>query len=164
MCPDSKASWPTVKDLAETVYKGKVAVTVHVFPLPYHDHAFQMAQAALICTDTKGTDLGFFPWLELVFKNQDDFGNDATANMSRAEVVGGMATMAMNKLGVASSTFLNGMAHSNTYDNAARQSWKYGCSRGVAGTPTFFINGVRVADAQPTWTAADWQKVIDPLL
>lgn len=27
-------------------------------------------------------------------------------------------------------------------DLATRVSWKYACSRAVAGTPTFFVNGV----------------------
>ena len=34
---------------------------------------------------------------------------------------------------------------------------------GISGTPTYLINDV-IVDADPTWTVADWQKVIDPLL
>lgn len=36
-------------------------------------------------------------------------------------------------------------------------------SGGIAGTPTFLINDVKV-DADPTWTLTEWRKVIDPLL
>lgn len=34
---------------------------------------------------------------------------------------------------------------------------------GVAGTPTFFVNGVFV-DAGAMWTLDDWKKVIDSIL
>lgn len=34
---------------------------------------------------------------------------------------------------------------------------------GVAGTPTFFINGVFV-DASPSWSVNDWESVINPIL
>ena len=33
----------------------------------------------------------------------------------------------------------------------------------MAGTPTFFINGVTI-DASPSWTLADWKSIIDPIL
>ena len=34
---------------------------------------------------------------------------------------------------------------------------------GVAGTPTFFVNGVFI-NASPSWSLADWKSVIDPIL
>lgn len=42
-------------------------------------------------------------------------------------------------------------------------SWKFACSKGVLGTPTFFVNGVFV-NGDPSWTLADWRQVLDPLL
>lgn len=33
----------------------------------------------------------------------------------------------------------------------------------VVGTPTFFINGVTI-DAGASWSLANWQSVIDPIL
>jgi hypothetical protein len=36
---------------------------------------------------------------------------------------------------------------------ATRVSWKYGCSRGVYGTPTYHVNGV-VINHDPSWTLA----------
>ena len=33
-------------------------------------------------------------------------------------------------------------------DNRVREMWKYGASNGVSGTPTIFINGVKL-DAEP---------------
>jgi hypothetical protein len=34
---------------------------------------------------------------------------------------------------------------------------------GVAGTATFFINGV-IISASSSWTLADWKSIIDPIL
>lgn len=38
---------------------------------------------------------------------------------------------------------------------ALRYSWKYGCSRGITGTPIFLINGV-VADGAEGWSLEAW--------
>lgn len=35
----------------------------------------------------------------------------------------------------------------STYNQLTRNSWKYGCERSVAGTPTFFANGVMINNA-----------------
>lgn len=42
-CPDSKASWPVVKQVL-AAYSGELAFTFHLFPLPYHHNSFFMAQ------------------------------------------------------------------------------------------------------------------------
>lgn len=44
-----------------------------------------------------------------------------------------------------------------------RVSWKYATTRGVSGTPTFFVNDINVP-ADSTWTLAQWQALINPLL
>ena len=162
LCPDSKASWSSVSKLV-SVYPGNLTLNVHTFPLPYHHNAFLFSQAAHT-TSISGTPGRFFDWLDVAFMNQEAFWNDATTNLSVSDVVGQIADLAASKVaGVSRATFLSEFERRTT-DLAARASWKYGCSRAVTGTPTFFINGVMVPEAQPTWTVGDWQKVIDPLL
>lgn len=41
---------------------------------------------------------------------------------------------------------------------------QYGCSRGVVGTPTYFVNGVTVGGADESWSVNEWAKVFDPLV
>lgn len=48
-------------------------------------------------------------------------------------------------------------------DGQTRTAWKYACSRGVTGTPIFFVNGVPV-EANAEWTVKQWVNLIDPLL
>ena len=45
----------------------------------------------------------------------------------------------------------------------AQYAWKYGCSRGVSGTPLFMINGVLDPNAG-SYSVNDWEKVIDKLM
>lgn len=45
----------------------------------------------------------------------------------------------------------------------ARYAWKYGCSRGVSGTPFFMINGVIDPNAGG-YTVNDWEKMIKTLM
>jgi hypothetical protein len=99
---------------------------------------------------------------DFIFAQQSNFWNGAIANQTLAATDALLAQMVVaNKLSTASA-FAAGMA-SPTINMDARISWKYGCSRGVAGTPTFFINGVTL-DADPSWSLADWRSVLDPLL
>jgi hypothetical protein len=52
---------------------------------------------------------------------------------------------------------------SPTINMETRVSWKYACSRGVLGTPTYLVNGVQV-QADPDWGLAQWRQMLDPLL
>jgi len=45
----------------------------------------------------------------------------------------------------------------------ARYAWKYGCSRGVSGTPFFMINGVLDPNGG-SYTVDDWTKLINELM
>ena len=45
----------------------------------------------------------------------------------------------------------------------ARYAWKYGCSRGVSGTPFFMINGVIDPNAG-SYTVDQWEKIIETLM
>ncbi len=60
------------------------------------------------------------------------------------------------------SAFATQMGNSTINWNT-RVSWKYGCSRGISGTPMFLINGVPVA-GDPGWKQADWEVITAPLL
>uniref|UniRef100_K1PH68 Uncharacterized protein n=1 Tax=Magallana gigas TaxID=29159 RepID=K1PH68_MAGGI len=48
-------------------------------------------------------------------------------------------------------------------DMNIRMGWKYGCTRGVSGTPLYAINGV-VKVIDKAWSLTDWIGVLDPLV
>ena len=49
--------------------------------------------------------------------------------------------------------------NNRNYDIEARASYKFACSKGVAGTPIFFVNGV-LLDGAEKWKAEDWKFFI----
>jgi hypothetical protein len=103
-----------------------------------------------------------YPLLELVFENQESFLNPNTNHETPAHVVSRFVSLA-SELGVSANTFEAGFNDSVT-DQATRISFKYGCSRGVVGTPTYLVNGVNVAGADDSWSVDDWAKIFDPIV
>ena len=45
----------------------------------------------------------------------------------------------------------------------SRYAWKYGCSRGISGTPMFLVNGVFMADG-PDYSVHQWENFIESLI
>jgi protein-disulfide isomerase len=157
-CPDCQQAWPSLKEVA-SFYGQNIDFVVNPFPLPYHDNAFLAAQAvyAVQKQDTKAV----FKWLDSVYASQDFLYNAATANMTKAQVVGVIADRVAT-LGVDRTQFVTDMNDVNL-NGITRTTWKYACSLGVTGTPMFRVNGVPV-QGDPTWTLAQWRFVLDDLL
>jgi len=164
LCPDCAAAWPNIQSVLAyynpSGHPSALRFYLHVFPLPYHTWAYSASQGAQAIWSNAPQLI--FKYVDTMFAAQSSFWNGATATMSARQVQSLMATVVQQGTGFPSSSFLSGLNNS-TYDWNGRISWKYGCSRGVAGTPTFFVNGIPV-QADPSWTLADWRQVLDPLL
>jgi uncharacterized membrane protein YjgN (DUF898 family) len=150
-------------------YGDRLAFGLHRFPLPYHHNAFYAWQAV----GAVHSMLGLVPAIALTnqffsdsLPNQSNFTNDATSKLSQEEVIALLARVAAQVLSLTDAqvqNLLGRMAYGSDDDESTRASWKYGCSRGITGTPSFLLNGVAV-QGQPDWTLKDWQAVIDPVL
>eukprot|EP00850_Spirogloea_muscicola_P009094 SM000050S17019 [mRNA] locus=s50:413295:414135:- [translate_table: standard] len=103
-----------------------------------------------------------YPWMELVFDHQDEFGNEETILDPPAKVIRHFAQLA-EKLGVDEGDVLAGFRDPASA-MATRTSFKYGCSRSVVATPSYLVNGVHVEAADETWTITDWKRLLDPLV
>jgi hypothetical protein len=133
---------------------------VHGFPLPYHSNSFFATQATHAIAAKYGYDSKqVFDWIDGVYNNLDSFGNDDSK--TPGDVKQSFADLAKN-VGLDGDVVLSGFKNGQ-YNMDTRISWKYGCSRTVSGTPTFFVNGVNVA-GDPSWSLSDWRQVLDPLL
>ncbi|CAF3161471.1 unnamed protein product [Rotaria socialis] len=162
LCPSCKASWPTVLQVIQA-YGTKIHFRFHTFPLPYHTNAFVTAQGVHVISNVTNRNLdSIFKYVTKVFENQEAWYNDATKNMTMTQVVDSLATFVAQLDLVTKAQFLAGMANDDI-NFETRVSWKYACSRGVVGTPTFLINGVATS-ADDSWSLADWKSVIDPIL
>ncbi|XP_052189611.1 uncharacterized protein LOC127799535 [Diospyros lotus] len=169
VCPDSRDAWPPLKQ-ALSYYAPRVSLFVHPFPLPYHDNAFATSRALHIVN--KMNSSATYSLLELFFKRQKGLYNKPTFNMSRASITSQIVQMATEALGDScdyavgdscQSVITSGFTDKES-DMLTRVSFKYGCSRGVFGTPFFFVNGFALPDAGAAIDYGKWRSIIDPLI
>lgn len=76
---------------------------------------------------------------DLIFAKQAAFWNKQTADQSANQVQATLSNLLVNAGLISAADFAAGMADGNLYYETVI-SWKYACSRGVSGTPTFFVN------------------------
>ncbi|KAK3129568.1 hypothetical protein QOZ80_6BG0481760 [Eleusine coracana subsp. coracana] len=160
LCPDSRDAWEPLK-LAVERYAPRVSLIVHPFPLPYHTYAFHACRALYIANKLNTSST--YPLLELFFKNQGKFSNSATSSLSSTTVAVEMSKMAAQAVGNSVSEFHSGFSDIKT-DLAARVSFKYGCTRGVAGAPFFFVNGFLQPGGGSPIDYSTWTSILDPLV
>ncbi|KAJ7957909.1 Thioredoxin superfamily protein [Quillaja saponaria] len=161
LCPYSRDSWPPLKQ-ALSYYGSSVSLVVHLLPLPYHDNAFVASRALHIVNDLYAS--ATFPLLEWFFKHQEKFYGAPTSNLSRASIIDEVVKSATE---VAGRSYYNeikvGFNNLKT-DLKTRVSFKYAASRGVYGTPSFYVNGFLLSDTGSTIDYNGWRKVLDPLV
>ncbi|XP_071849039.1 uncharacterized protein [Apostichopus japonicus] len=155
-CPDSKAAYPVVKQVAD-YYGNDVHLKTYMFPLPYHRASF------LTCQGTFGID-SFnknltYDWINTVFDQQSSLYNSLTANLGDDKIYDILGTMAVS-VGLKADDFIKRSAASGT---DTRVQWKYGCTRGVYGTPAAFVNGVNL-NMERAWSFEEWVKLISHLI
>ncbi|XP_059635073.1 uncharacterized protein LOC132277277 [Cornus florida] len=161
VCPDSRDAWPPLK-LALQHYGSAVSLIVHPFALPYHDNAFVTSRALHIVNKLNSS--ATYDLMELFFKHQEKFYNPPTFNMSRASIVNHIVKFASEGIGNSYYSAIESGFSDRSTDLATRVSFKYGCSRGVSGTPFFFVNGFLLPDGGSAIHYEDWRSIIDPLI
>ncbi|XAR64220.1 hypothetical protein NMG60_11024479 [Bertholletia excelsa] len=161
VCPDSRDSWPPLKQALD-YYGPRVSLIVHPFALPYHDNSFFASRALHIVNKLKSS--ATYDLLELFFKNQEAFYNKPTFNMSRASIVEGIVKLATESVGDSYDSAIEAGFTDRKTDLLTRVSFKYGCTRGVFGTPFFFVNGFPLPDAGSAIDYSGWRRIIDPLI
>lgn len=161
LCPDCQQAFPVIEKLAQVYGPSTLRLTLQLFPLPYHTNAFITAQSVLAVAKSYNSSV-LFRWMETVFKEQSQLYNFATMDKTRFDIVNIIIDMG-SKIGIDRTTMKNGLSSAGFAEQAVI-SWKYGCSRTVAGTPYFFINGIFASQASSSWSVEQWKQLIDPLL
>ncbi|KAL8135711.1 uncharacterized protein LOC141713463 [Apium graveolens] len=162
VCPDSRDAWPPLKKAIHHYPSDSISLVVHTFPLPYHDNAFVTSRALHIVDKINSS--ATYSLLEIFFNNQERFYSDQTFNNSRASVVNQVTQVAAKVVAKKDlSSIRSGFLDSKT-DYATRSSFKYACSRGVYGTPFFFVNGFPIPDGGSPIDYKKWRSIIDPLV
>ncbi|KAK8596609.1 hypothetical protein V6N12_065092 [Hibiscus sabdariffa] len=161
VCPDSRDSWPPLKQAIHH-YGSRVSLIVHLLPLPYHDYAFATSRALHIVNLLNPS--ATFRLLDSFFEYQERFYNAQTSNKSRDAVINEISEFTAEAVGNSYySAIVSGFNDRKT-DLKTRVSFKYSASRGVFGTPTFYINGFALPDSGSTIDYMGWRSFIDPLL
>ncbi|XP_050267748.1 uncharacterized protein LOC126712463 [Quercus robur] len=161
VCPDSRDSWPPLKK-ALHYFGSHTWLVVHLLPLPYHDNAF-VASRALHIVNNLNTS-ATFPLLEHFFKYQEKFYTAQTRNLSRAVIVEEIVKFATEVVGSSYYSVIKSGFNDTKTDLKTRISFKYSTSRGVYGTPFFFVNGFLLHDNGSTIDFKGWKSTIDTLI
>ncbi|XP_024978546.1 uncharacterized protein LOC112515831 isoform X2 [Cynara cardunculus var. scolymus] len=163
VCPDSRDSWAPLKKAVDHYGPAAVSLIVHTFPLPYHDNAFITSRALHIVNELNAS--ATYRLLTAFFKHQTRFYNAKTLNMSRSAVLEQVIGFASQAVGNSLESAIRSGFNDSKTGTKTRVSFKYGCSRGVYGTPFFFVNGFLLpVNDDDTMDYDGWRKVIDPLI
>ena len=138
-CPFCGRAAPTVKQVLDT-YGDKVELVYKHFPLSFHPNA-QKAGEASECAKDQGK---FQEYHDTLFQNQQALGVDNLKQYA-------------DDLGLNTNKF-NDCLDSGDKTDLVKADFAEGSSKGVSGTPTFFINGEQLVGAQP-FTA--FKEIID---
>lgn len=110
---------------------GKVKYVYRDFPLSFHPQA-QSAAEASECADEQGK---FWEYHDAIFQNQQSLGS-------------ALYTQLAEQLNLDVDQFQQ-CVDSGKFRQEVQNDFSYGSSVGVSGTPTFFINGIKLVGAVP---------------
>lgn len=126
-CPYCGMAYPYVKRLSKRFLPDDVAEVFRPFPLmQIHPHAMHAAQAA----EAAGLQRRFWEMHDLLFENQQRLDDEALFEYALA-------------MGLDIDRFARDFSSEPVIDSIAR-SVQRGLDEGVNGTPTFFLNGVKL--------------------
>ncbi|GFP79520.1 hypothetical protein PHJA_000095500 [Phtheirospermum japonicum] len=161
ICPDSRDSWTPLKKVIQQ-YSSRVKLVVHMFPLPSHDNAFTASRALHIVNNLNSS--ATYRLLEAFFEHQEQFYDNTTFYLSRANIVDRITKFSTQALGVYFRPSIESGFNDTRTDSVTRVGFKFGCIRGVYGTPSFFVNGFPLKNEGSTMNYNEWRQVLDPLV
>jgi len=133
-CPFCQRAAETIAALQKEYGAEKIRFVWKNYPLPFHHDARPAAEVAMALFQRGGAD-GFWRYHDAIFAAQRGLGRELfNASIKTAGFVTEDVTLALRS---------GAAAHKVDADE------QLGRQLGVSGTPTFFVNGVRVHGAQP---------------
>ena len=133
-CPACASYYPMVKKVAEE-FGDRIAVVYRHFPLPIHQHAKVLSNAA----EAAGKQGKFWEMHDLIFENQIKL-----TSKSKEEVQVALKDLAAST-GINTEDFLKDL-DSEEIKNKVEASYKTATDAGINSTPSFFINGTKISN------------------
>ena len=137
-----------------------IEVAVHIFPLPYHHHAFYVSQLVPFIYDLNKNNTQVFEYIKWAFDNQDDY-LDGSVSLNMYQVQDKLCHNSAAALKFYTKSQCDQEFDDDTHDMDTRVSWKFGAYNGINGTPTVLLNGVPI-DAPDT--VEEWNQLLTPYL
>ncbi len=129
----------------EYIETGKAQLVFRDFPLSFHQHAELAARAAQCAYEQDS----FWEMHDRIFSGQGEWSGSTEAGEVFAQYAG--------ELGLDQGEFRECL-DSARYKEEVQADFDDGVGYGVSGTPTFFVNGIKLVGAQPF---SAFQKVIE---
>ncbi|XP_059139995.1 uncharacterized protein LOC131928095 [Physella acuta] len=165
-CPDSQASFGTLLQVAGNFTPFELQLKLYLFSLPYHRNSHLISKATRFLSSyfqSIKSNATAYDWIQLVYDNIDSLTTTATLNKTEGDVVNFLTALAQKLAPVTADAFRKGV-YDSSIDSDTRLEWKYGCTRGVYGTPFFTINDVFTTGDAAGWTPQYWVQLIKSLL
>jgi protein-disulfide isomerase len=137
-------AFPQIK--AKYIDTGLVSFEFKDFPLPSHSTARPAAEASYCAGELNGEST-YWEMSSYLFENQDDLSKKSISTYA-------------GDLGIDVAVFDTCTAE-RKYDDVITDNLEEGVRKGVTGTPSVFINDIKITGAQPF---AVYEEVIDQLL
>ena len=141
-CPGCAGSHPSVKTATEE-HRGDVRFIFRNFPL---SQIHPNARAAASAAEAAGLQGKYWEMVDKLFDSQNDWKNDTSDQ--RTDTFVGYA----RDLGLSEDTFKRDMGGTNVAQKI-RYDQALGGKSNVTGTPSFFLNGRKLADDE--WNSLD---------
>lgn len=147
-CPACGSYYPLVRALHDEFGDSLLVVYRH-FPLSQiHANAELAARAA----EAAGTQGKFWEMHDLLFERQKEWSSDRNASGTFAAYAG--------TLGLDTGRFINDF-NSQEIKERVRRDYQNGFRAGIAGTPTFFLNGKKIQNPR---SYEEFKKIISESL
>lgn len=161
-CPFSKKAWSTLCAVAEAYCGDRVSITVHPIVLADHRQSWDATKAAVLMAS--GDSAKFWDCLSYLYDHQEKYSDDAFNQQTHVDLYHLLARLAADYADWTDGTTFIQQLRSEAIEQETKVPIRFGISRGVWSTPTFFINGSEASQLSSSSTLSDWKAVLDPLL
>ena len=159
-CPFSRKIFRTITTAVQPHYGERVRFVLQLCSQPWHPQSTFLHRALLAVHSAAGSAAAV-TFAARLFDVQESYSDDAVANETPVQLQARLAALAIMDDAIGSDAYA--AAYPGTHV-ALKFAVRYGRQQGVHVSPTVFVNGIEATAVSSSWSAAEWQALLDPLL